>query len=198
MDYFSHKLGKILNFLEKSVKKNHKKISIALFVLMLANILFFPTPGLAKKSENIMDIDNKLVLNWENTQKLANLLKIALKNREFKNHLPQSKENTEVKYAKNVVITAYNSEVGQCDASPCITANGFNVCKHGKEDTIAINGLKFGTKVRIPALFGQKVFIVRDRMNSRYGPDRADIWMISKKEAISFGVKYAQMEILES
>lgn len=197
MDYFSHKLDKFLNFLEKLIKKNHKKISIVLFVLILTNLLFFPLPGLAQKSENVIDFDNRLVLNWENTLEIANLIKLGLKNREFKNHLPKS-GNIEVKYAKNVVITAYNSEIGQCDNSPCITANGFNVCKHGKEDTIAINGLKFGTKVRIPALFGQKVFIVRDRMNSRYGPDRADVWMISKKEAVSFGVKHAKIEILES
>jgi len=197
MNYFLDKLGDFLKFLEKSVEKNHKTIAITLFVLILANLLFFPTPGLAKKSENIFAFEQKLVWNWENTQKLANLIKIGIRNKGFKNRLPESND-LEVEYTKNIVITAYNSEIGQCDASPCITANGFNVCKHGKEDTIAINGLKFGTKVKIPALFGDRVFVVRDRMNSRYDSGRADIWMINKTEAIQFGVKYAQMEILDS
>ena len=111
--------------------------------------------------------------------------------------MPESKVlNT--KYAINAVITAYNSEVAQCDDTPCITANGFDVCKHGIEDTVAMNGIKLGTKVRIPELFGEKVFVVRDRMNSRYGSNRADVWMIEKSDAKIFGVKYAKIEILES
>ena len=93
-------------------------------------------------------------------------------------------------------MTAYNSEIAQCDASPCITANGFNVCKHAKEDTIAANFLRFGTKVRIPELFGDRVFIVRDRMSKKYN-NRIDIWMLKKSDAKQFGVKYAKIEILE-
>jgi 3D (Asp-Asp-Asp) domain-containing protein len=93
-------------------------------------------------------------------------------------------------------MTAYNSEAAQCDSSPCITANGFNLCEHGIEDSVAANFLKFGTKIRIPELFGDKVFIVRDRMNSRY-QNRVDIWMKEKQDALNFGIKYAKIEILE-
>ncbi|MFA5000058.1 MAG: hypothetical protein WC545_01730 [Patescibacteria group bacterium] len=92
-------------------------------------------------------------------------------------------------------MTAYNSEAAQTDASPCITANGFNVCEHGIEDTIAANFLKFGTKVRIPDLFGDRIFIVRDRMNQRY-PDRVDIWMKDKSDALQFGVRTARIEVI--
>ncbi|MFA5184549.1 MAG: hypothetical protein WC456_03410 [Patescibacteria group bacterium] len=94
------------------------------------------------------------------------------------------------------VITAYNSEAAQTDDSPCITANGFNVCTHGVEDTIAANFLKFGTKVKIPELFGDRIFIVRDRMNSRY-TSRVDVWMKEKKDALRFGVKVAQIQVVE-
>lgn len=94
------------------------------------------------------------------------------------------------------VMTAYNSEPGQTDNSPCITANGFNVCEHGKEDTIAANFLKFGTKVQIPELFGDRIFIVRDRMNKKH-PNRVDIWMIDKQAALKFGVKTAKIVVLE-
>ncbi|NCN99868.1 hypothetical protein GW920_01990 [Candidatus Falkowbacteria bacterium] len=94
------------------------------------------------------------------------------------------------------VITAYNSEVGQTDDSPCITANGFNVCKHGEEDTIAANFLKFGTKVQIPELFGDRIFIVRDRMNRKY-PNRIDVWMLERQDALKFGFKVATIKVVE-
>ena len=90
---------------------------------------------------------------------------------------------------------SYSSDVYQTDASPCITANGFNVCEHGEEDTIAANFLKFGTRVRIPELFGDRIFYVRDRMNARY-PERVDIWMKDYINAKQFGVKYAVIEIV--
>lgn len=94
------------------------------------------------------------------------------------------------------VITAYNSEVAQTDDDPCTTANGFNVCLHGVEDTIAANFLKFGTKVQIPELFGDRVFVVRDRMNKKH-PNRVDVWMKEKHEAIHFGVKVAKIQVIE-
>ncbi len=94
------------------------------------------------------------------------------------------------------VITAYNSEVGQTDNSPCVTANGFNVCEHGAEDTIAANFLKFGTKVQIPELFGDRVFVVRDRMNKKHN-NRVDIWMNGRQEAVKFGVKIAKIQVIE-
>lgn len=93
-------------------------------------------------------------------------------------------------------MTAYNSDPAQTDSTPCITANGFDVCKHNVEDTIAANFLKFGTKVRIPELYGDRVFVVRDRMNKRYS-DRVDIWMKEKVDARKFGVKVAKIEVIE-
>ncbi|MFA5109757.1 MAG: hypothetical protein WC458_04445, partial [Patescibacteria group bacterium] len=95
------------------------------------------------------------------------------------------------------VITAYNSEAGQTDDSPCITANGFNVCKNGVEDTIAANFLKFGTKVKIPELFGDRIFTVRDRMNKKH-PNRVDVWMKDRHDAIQFGVKTAKIQVVET
>ena len=93
-------------------------------------------------------------------------------------------------------MTAYNSDPRQTDDTPCITANGFNVCEHGIEDTIAANFLKFGTKVQIPELFGDRIFVVRDRMNKRY-PDRVDIWFKNYDDAIKFGIRVATIVIVE-
>jgi len=95
-----------------------------------------------------------------------------------------------------VPVTAYNSEVGQTDSTPCITANGFNLCKNNEQNVIAANFLPFGTKVRFPDYDPNTIYTVQDRMNKRYAY-RADIWMKTKGEAIKFGLKNLRMEIYE-
>lgn len=98
-----------------------------------------------------------------------------------------------------VVATAYNSEPGQTDDTPCITANGHDLCDtyatYGADNTIAANFLPIGTAVRFPDLYGDKVFVVRDRMNARYGYGRIDLWLPVKAEAKQFGVQKLAMEI---
>ena len=89
------------------------------------------------------------------------------------------------------VISAYNSVPGQTDDSPFIAATG----KRVHDSMIAANGMPFGTKIRIPKLFGDKVFVVEDRMNSRYGFGRMDIWMSEVVDARQFGVKRVEVEI---
>ena len=93
-----------------------------------------------------------------------------------------------------MMVTAYSSTPDQTDDSPFITASGDRV----RDGIIAINGLKFGTLVRIPDISGDKVYVVKDRMHSRKGPRHADIWLSSREEAIDFGAKIANIEILES
>lgn len=116
-------------------------------------------------------------------------------------NFPESSERA-ARYTMTVVATAYSSEVGQTDDTPCIPAMWkFNLCDYyaiyGVADSIAANDLPLGTKVRFPDLYGDKVFTVRDRMNSRYtGKSRIDFWMPEKSEAIHFGVKTLKMEVL--
>lgn len=96
-----------------------------------------------------------------------------------------------------MTVTAYNSEVAQCDSTPCITADGFNLCEHNQEDVIATNILPFGTKVMFPELFGDRIFTVHDRMNAKYSY-RADVWMRDHGDAIQFGANYnIQMVIVK-
>lgn len=95
-----------------------------------------------------------------------------------------------------VVATAYSSTPDQTDATPCITADGFNLCEHGQETVIAANFLSFGTRVRFPEL-GNTVYTVHDRMNSRYGNGRVDIWLKTRNDARIFGAKTLTMEILD-
>ena len=88
-------------------------------------------------------------------------------------------------------MTAYSSTPDQTDATPFITANGTTV----HDGIIAANWLKFGTRVRIPDMFGDKVFIVADRMNPRFD-DRADIWMADRTQAMNFGLRRLTIEVL--
>lgn len=102
--------------------------------------------------------------------------------------LPEKKPNRTMK----AVITAYTSTPDQTDSSPFIAASG----KRVHDGMIAANGLPFGTIIKIPSLYGDKEFIVEDRMNARYGLGRMDIWLdTTKKEALKFGVKRVMVEI---
>jgi len=93
-----------------------------------------------------------------------------------------------------VTVTAYASVPEETDDTPFITASG----KFVQDGIIANNLLPFGTKVRIPKLYGNKVFTVEDRMASYKSNYHIDIWMPSKPLAIKFGVKTVDMEILQN
>jgi 3D (Asp-Asp-Asp) domain-containing protein len=90
-----------------------------------------------------------------------------------------------------VPISAYISEPGQTDASPFTTADGTQV----RDGIVAANFLPHGTRIRIPDQFGNKVFEVHDRMNSRY-TYKIDIWMLNKSDAFKWGVRNVKVEIL--
>jgi len=92
----------------------------------------------------------------------------------------------------NTTITAYSSTVDQTDSDPFITASGAWV----EDGIVAANFLPFGTKIRIPKLFGDKIFVVKDRMNARYN-NRVDIWFSSRQQAINFGLQNTKIEIIK-
>lgn len=98
-----------------------------------------------------------------------------------------------VKKTLTTTATAYSSDVAQTDDSPFTTSNG----KQVYDGLIAANWLPYNTKVRIPDLFGDKIFTVNDRMNARYQSDRFDVWMKSRDEAIKFGLRHVRIQIVE-
>lgn len=98
----------------------------------------------------------------------------------------QNKKNIYVVFA-----TAYSSTLDQTDNTPFITA--WNT--HVRDGVIATNFLPFGTQVRIPDLYGDKVFTVEDRMNRRY-TYRIDVWFSEREVAKSFGVKKVKIEVV--
>lgn len=91
-----------------------------------------------------------------------------------------------------VTVTAYSSTVDQTDSSPFYTASG----THVHNGTIASNFLKFGTKVRFPSVYPDRIFIVEDRMNVRFN-GRVDIWFPTRQEAKRFGAKHLEIEVLK-
>lgn len=118
-------------------------------------------------------------------------LQIATIQNAFKSHgrLPIAGERGAV-YTITVPATAYNSLPGQTDSTPSITASG-TTTRHG---VLAANFLPLGTRVKIPELYGDQVFVVEDRMNQRYWY-MVDIWMESYADAIDFGVRNITLEI---
>jgi 3D (Asp-Asp-Asp) domain-containing protein len=100
-------------------------------------------------------------------------------------------DQVDARYTTSRIITAYSSTPDQTDDTPFVTANGTYV----HDGIIAANWLKFGTRVRIPDMFGDKVFIVADRMNPRFD-DRADIWMADRTQAMNFGLRRLTIEVL--
>lgn len=97
----------------------------------------------------------------------------------------------EAKRVIKVVATAYSSSYDETDSDPFTTASGERV----RDGVIAANWLPFGARVRIPDHYGDKVFVVKDRMHPR-NHDLVDIWMSSKAQAIEWGVKHVRIEII--
>lgn len=95
-------------------------------------------------------------------------------------------------FSVEVWITAYSSTPEETDDTPFITASGSEV----REGIVAANFLPFSAKIKIPEIFGDKIFIVEDRMHKRK-TDFVDIWMPSKEKAKNFGIRRAKILVIE-
>ena len=89
-----------------------------------------------------------------------------------------------------VTVTAYSSTKDQTDGDPYLTALGTSV----RDGIVAANFLPIGTVVRFSDKFGEKIFVVEDRMHEKYGL-QVDIWISNQEEAKKFGIQYLKMEI---
>jgi 3D (Asp-Asp-Asp) domain-containing protein len=92
----------------------------------------------------------------------------------------------------DVLITAYSSTVSQTDSTPFTTASN----KQVTDGIVANNLLPFGTKIKFPELYGDKVFVVEDRMHQRKSDNQFDIWFNSYEDAVKFGVQKTYVEVL--
>ncbi len=90
------------------------------------------------------------------------------------------------------IATGYSSTFDQTDETPFITASGTQV----REGIVAANFLPFGTKIRLPELYGDKIFVVEDRMHPRK-KYQVDIWFPNREDALNFGAEITYIEVLE-
>ncbi len=154
------------------------KFSFVLAVL-LAQVIF-PITTMAKPA-----VSTNVLAN--NSQKELSLIESPEGKLIYLTHSVK-KPHREVK----TVLTAYSSTPDQTDDDPFIAASG----KRVYDGMVAANWLPMGTKIKIPSLYGGKVFTVDDRMNSRYGYGRMDIWMDAPRAQVNkFGVKRAVVEV---
>ena len=99
-----------------------------------------------------------------------------------------------------VEVSGYSSTPDQTNCQPFITASGNRV----RDGIVAANFLEFGTKIRIPEYFGDKEFVVEDRMNSRYSLPKndsydghVDVWFYTRQEAKDMGRVLTEIEVIE-
>jgi len=159
--------------------------NLAVFGAMLSRFL---SPGVAEAGTNteMANLSQNLISKGQTMTQGPTPVKPS------KESLRPADRETPDKVIKTAVITAYTSTPGQTDDTPFIAASG----KRVYDGMIAANGLPFGTRVKIPSVYGEKIFVVEDRMNRRYGHGRFDVWLdTTRAEAMKFGVKRVEVEI---
>ena len=180
------------------INENKQLVSAFLTVSLMLNFVS-PQPAITGDTLDT-EITEKSILLPEN---IPFSEPISLEFEEYSDHLisgqtsfiapknPPNKKQVVVS-RRWLFVTAYSSTVDQTDSTPFITASN----SHVRDGIVAANFLRFGTKVRFPNTYGDKIFVVEDRMNSRY-PYRVDIWMRSREEAKQFGAKIVLIEIIK-
>ena len=135
----------------------------------------------------VFDVQNSKALDFEPPSQLVAVQSHSL--------LPIASPETPKRVVSKVlvVITAYSSTVWQTDDTPFITASGTQV----RDGIVATNILPMGTMIKIPDLYGDRVFVVEDRMHPRKNY-QVDIWFPDYLTALNFGAKYSYIEVLGS
>ncbi len=110
----------------------------------------------------------------------------------YKEDLAEQFKKLDHQWSTVRTVTAYSSTPEQTDDTPYQTAS----MTHVRYGIVAANWLPIGTKVKMPELFEDQVFVVEDRMNDKH-KNRMDIWMPSEKEARNFGKQTTKVVIVE-
>jgi hypothetical protein len=106
---------------------------------------------------------------------------------------PQSDEGV-ISPSTIVEMSAYTSRVEETDSSPCISADGSNICEYDG-CVVASNDYAFGTVIDVEG-FG--LCEVRDRMNSRYtSTGNMDIYFgMDLDGALKFGRQKVEIKVI--
>ena len=168
----------------KPVRRHAANLSLMTFVGVAGIYILFPTIANADMELEALGLDQETIA----------LIVGAMQNETVSYGSLPVAEDADPRNTFTIPLTAYTSDPAQTDDTPCITASGLDVCERGVENVVAANFLPIGTRVRIPELYGDRVFYVEDRMNERYYY-KMDIWMLELDDAKTFGVQYATVEV---
>ena len=106
--------------------------------------------------------------------------------------IPAPAPQEETLDTRTMYVTAYSSTPEETDDTPFTTAMGTTV----RDGIVATNELPFKTKIKMPALYGDKIFVVEDRMHERM-VNKVDIWMPTKADAKRFGIVKTEIVVLK-
>ena len=155
-----------------------KTIINIFFFLLFFSFILIPLQKEIKGQEKIEQIENPILTELNTVVE------------SFEVNLNTIKKPIKTYY---MLITGCSSTEDQTDSDPFITAS----MKYVEDGIVANNLLPFGTKLRIPELFGDKEFVVEDRLHWRKGKYNLDFWFETREQALNFGVKKATIEIIE-
>ncbi len=100
-------------------------------------------------------------------------------------------QKVQVVRVEGVSISAFTASKKECGKSDGITASGVKV----HDGVIACNFLPFGTKVRIPSMYGDKVFTVYCRLKKGY-VNHVDIYTKLVSTALRIGRRTCDIEVI--
>ncbi len=152
-----------------------------------ANAGFFDWINQTSDTEKNITIDSN---NWDFNKAIHGFQDMISGKKEI-SLSPEPKTELKLIKTHTVTATAYSSTPDQTDDTPFTTASGTTV----RDGVVATNFLPFGTLIRIPDIFGDKIFVVEDRMNRRY-TTRVDIWFPERELAKIFGIKTIKIEVV--
>jgi len=175
--------------MKKTLKRSPFDVTIVVSTFAVMLYAFFPILSV----NAIEQIDTAIAeTQWETTMAVMNIQNEA---KPF-GELPESGK-AEPRYFSTITISAYNSVPWQTDATPCIGAQGTDICEYYErgEDVCAANFVPLGTILEVEGL-GECT--VRDRMNARYYY-RVDWYMgMDVAAARSFGIQQKAVSIYPS
>lgn len=170
------------------MSNSRKYLTGFLAFLTLSGGLVFPMVSKVKADQEVFPAE-LMTVDIQDIEILDELILTIQDNSAISNTSHFHPENVKTIY---VIVTAYSSTPMETDDTPFITALGTTV----RDGIVAANFLPFGTKITISKLFGNKVFIVEDRMSPTKGY-HIDVWFPSRQEALEFGAHLTYIEIVE-
>jgi len=179
------------------MKTIKNKIGLILLIAMVSTVIFsgdtsaFLNLSMKKFTMTQFPFLMGSVMNIDSKETDSGSLNISSESFIIAQNIPpvSSSKTTTTKY--RVDATAYSSTVDQTDASPFIGAAG----THMRDGVVAANLLPLGSTIKVPDLYGDKIFVVEDRMNSRYNK-RVDFWFADRSSARQFGLKKINIEVI--